>query len=140
MVCIQAKMPRDIYSCLFIRFGTAEAEDEQMAMGVCAGETLAIGSELAVENGSVTLALDLDEKRTANPPYKNSLARDKPVTKANAPVFIYLLHVSFQYFRCRLCFVNFPRYSAGPEISVFTRLFLLSPTSSRENKQHTMTR
>lgn len=33
-----------------------------MAMGVCAGKTLAIGGEFAVENGSVTLALNLDEK------------------------------------------------------------------------------
>lgn len=49
-------------SCLFIGLGTAEAKDEQMAMGVRAGETLTIGSEFAVKNSSVTLAFNLDEK------------------------------------------------------------------------------
>lgn len=49
-------------SCLFIGLGTAEAKDEQMAMGVRAGETLTIRSEFAVKNSSVTLAFNLDEK------------------------------------------------------------------------------
>lgn len=43
---------------LFIGLGTAEAKDEQMAMGVRAGETLTIGSEFAVKNSSVTLAFN----------------------------------------------------------------------------------
>lgn len=50
------------YSCLVIGLGTAEAKDEQMAMGVCAGEALAIRSEFAVENSSMTLTFNLDEK------------------------------------------------------------------------------
>ncbi len=36
-------------------------------MGVCAGETLTIRGEFAVENGSMTLALNLDEKHKITP-------------------------------------------------------------------------
>lgn len=50
------------HPCLLIRLRTAEAKDEQMAVRVCAGKTLAIRGEFAVENGSMTLALNLDEK------------------------------------------------------------------------------
>lgn len=50
-------------SCLFIGLGAAEAKDEQMAMGVRAGETLTIRSEFAVKNSSVTLAFNLDGKK-----------------------------------------------------------------------------
>lgn len=56
-----------IYSCLLVWLGTAEAKDEQMAVRVCAGETLAIGSEFAVEHGSVTLTLNLEEKHKITP-------------------------------------------------------------------------
>lgn len=56
-----------MYSCLLIRLWTAEAEDEQMAMGVCASETMPIRGEFAIENGSMTLALNLDEKHKTTP-------------------------------------------------------------------------
>lgn len=36
-------------------------------MGVCAGKTLAIGGKFAVENGSMTLALNLDDKHKITP-------------------------------------------------------------------------
>lgn len=36
-------------------------------MGVSAGKTLAIGGEFAVENGSMTLALNLEEKHKIPP-------------------------------------------------------------------------
>lgn len=62
------------HSCLVIGFGTAEAKDEQMAMGVCAGKTLAVGGEFAVENRSVTLALNLCRRSTRN---RKSLATKK---------------------------------------------------------------
>lgn len=64
MVCVNMHVR---YTCLLVRLGTAEAKDEQMAMGVCAGEALAIRGEFAVENCSVTLALNLDEKHEITP-------------------------------------------------------------------------
>lgn len=48
--------------CLLVWLGAAEAKDEQMAMGVCAGKALAVWGELAVEDSPVTLALDLREE------------------------------------------------------------------------------
>lgn len=56
----------NIMSCLFIRLGAAEAEDEQMAMRVCAGETMTIRSEFAVKHSSVTLTFNLDRKTKSN--------------------------------------------------------------------------
>lgn len=48
------------FSCLFVRFGTAKAKDEQMAVRVCAGKPLTIRSEFAVKHGSMTLTLNLE--------------------------------------------------------------------------------
>lgn len=56
-----------MYACLLIRLGSAETKDEQMAMGVCASKTMPIGGEFAVENGSMTLALNLDDKHKITP-------------------------------------------------------------------------
>lgn len=44
---------------LLKRSGRAEAEDEQVSVGVGAGEALAVWGELAVENSSMTLTFDL---------------------------------------------------------------------------------
>jgi len=47
--------------CLLVGLGAAKAKDEQVAVGVCGSEALAVGGEFAVEHGSVTLALNLEE-------------------------------------------------------------------------------
>ncbi len=69
---LRFKGAHEVKPCLLIWLGTAEAEDEQMAMGVCAGESLAIRGEFAVENRSMTLALNLDEKHKITPFSKTS--------------------------------------------------------------------
>lgn len=45
---------------LLKRSGAAEAKDEQVSVGVGAGEALAVWGELAVENSSMTLTFNLE--------------------------------------------------------------------------------
>lgn len=50
-------------------------------MGVCAGETLSIRGELAIENSSMTLALDLNEKhKNHSQVHKFNIEQDEPST------------------------------------------------------------
>lgn len=53
-----------MYPHLVMWFRSAKTKDEKMTMRVCAGKTLAIWGEFAVENSPMTLALNLDWKHT----------------------------------------------------------------------------
>lgn len=51
-------------------------------MGVCAGKTLSIRGELAIENSSMTLALDLNEKhKNHSQVQKFNIEQDEPSPK-----------------------------------------------------------
>lgn len=76
------KYGRQVCPHLFIRSRAAKAKDEEVAVGVCAGETLSIRGELAIENSSMTLALDLREKhKNHSQVQKFNIEQDEPSTK-----------------------------------------------------------
>lgn len=89
---LRFKGAHEIKPCLLIWLGTAEAEDEQMAMGVCAGESLAIRGEFAVENRSMTLALNLDEKTQNHTIYEKLVSL--PTRISTEVEFVTIIHHS----------------------------------------------
>lgn len=67
---------------LLVGFRAAEAKDEQVTVGVGAGEALAVWCKLAVKHCTVTLAFDLDKRTTR---YRRTDSK-KPSVVLCAPV------------------------------------------------------
>ena len=88
-------------------------------MRVCAGETMTIGGEFAVENGSMTLALNLDEKQKITPGEQKS--------------------VSWETNFLTVVFISDP---AGPQSGLKGKeiilCFLYLPPLSRKNRKYTL--
>lgn len=103
---------------LFIRFRAAEAKDEEVAVGVCAGETLPIRGELAIENSSMTLALDLNEKhKNHSQVHKFNIEQDEPSTKVILKTVFFLIF--FTKYLCK----TFPLFCRNEKTKIKKTVF-----------------